>query len=275
MSIYTILSEKADHRKGGTDCTFNGYLEDYLTYESELDPVLRDAFTTIVQEHDDARIIVNYHIGISTEAISNQIIRYKDIFKLKGKALNLPYMIYGEENGNAKALLVVSGVMNDEIYAKGIYYCMTEPGSEFIEVKNDIVVISCQNSDMIAKTYDRMFIEKAGQIQRRIDHTRFKNYQDLYKKSCDMANALCEHCFEELIPLEDRRETIYSYVVRWFLLKKIVYVQYMMDRQILEQSHGGDKRAQRNQAKNNAMFINIKGYSEMWRVTKDTETVAE
>ena len=83
MSVCEILSAKVDERKQGSDCTFNGYLEDYLGMsENGLDENLRKAFEVILEEEPDAKIITNLKHEISKDAVSNQIIRYKDVFKL-------------------------------------------------------------------------------------------------------------------------------------------------------------------------------------------------
>ena len=91
MSICLILDQKLDSRRNGDDCEFNGYLEDFLSLqENELDPVLREAFTTIQEKEPDTKICVGLRNEISRNAISNQIIRYKDVFKLNGKPMICP-----------------------------------------------------------------------------------------------------------------------------------------------------------------------------------------
>ena len=39
MGVYELLNEAVDSRKGGNDCDFNGYLEDYLGTISSEDEV--------------------------------------------------------------------------------------------------------------------------------------------------------------------------------------------------------------------------------------------
>ena len=107
MAITAILSSKLDNRSNGDDCTFNGYLEDYLNMEdTDLDPVLREAFAGIQANAVDTRICVGLRSEINNDAISNQIIRYKDVFKLNGKPLIYPYILYvqkdEEERGRNK-----------------------------------------------------------------------------------------------------------------------------------------------------------------------------
>jgi len=137
MSIYKILSDKNDSRTNGVDSRFNGYLEDYLSTvaEDELDPVIHEAFAVIRDEDPETKICVGLRTDVNDSAISNQIIRYKDIAKLSGKPIVYPYIVYGEKNGQERALIVMPAGKCNYIYAKGLYYCMTEPGSEFIDCK--------------------------------------------------------------------------------------------------------------------------------------------
>ena len=108
MAITAILESKLDVRHSGEDCTFNGYLEDYLNMEGvDLDPVLREAFTEIQAAETDTRICVGLRSEINNDAISNQIIRYKDVFKLSGKPLIYPYILYLTKEGQDSALLAV------------------------------------------------------------------------------------------------------------------------------------------------------------------------
>ena len=107
MAIYTILEAQKDIRHDGEDCTFNGYLEDYLEVSEELDPSLREAFTNICKQDSNVRVIVGLKSMINRDAISNQIIRYKDVFKLNGRVLNFPYILYAARDEQEKALLVV------------------------------------------------------------------------------------------------------------------------------------------------------------------------
>ena len=70
---------------------------------------------------------------------------------------------------------------------------------------------------------------------------------------------------EESLPkIRERSETIAYLVSRWFLLKKVVYVQYMVNRQILAEQHENDIRKQRNQAKMNADAVEFISYRNLW-----------
>ncbi|NCB32870.1 MAG: hypothetical protein EOM64_03140 [Erysipelotrichia bacterium] len=271
MAICTILDEKVDRRKNGADCEFNGYLEDYLNLGTELEPVLKEALTSILASEPDAKICVNLKSEISQNAISNQIIRYKDIFKLSGKAMEYPYLIYAENEGEQRALLLFPYAPYSFIYVKGSYYCMTEPGSSFIDCKNEIVAVSSDKPEVIVDTWNKIFKMKAGALQRSIDRRSFATYDDLKKDAVRAAAELKEEAPEKLAAIsgEERQSEIYQYVIRWFLLKKVLYVQYMVNKNILNSVHEGNVKKQRNQAKLNADEIAFLSFSEMWRMTRE------
>ncbi len=272
MAITAILSSKLDNRSNVDDCTFNGYLEDYLNMEdTDLDPVLREAFAGIQANAVDTRICVGLRSEINNDAISNQIIRYKDVFKLNGKPLIYPYILYVQKDEEERALLVVPYTKYGFIKAKGLYYCMTEPGSEFIECKNEIVAICSDKAEDIVKAFDGLFSQRAGALQRNIDGRFFRNYEDLRTAAIAAAEQIKKEAPAVLASLEDRTEKIYEYVVNWFLLKKVLYVQYMVNKNILNTVHEGNVKKQRNQAKLNADEITFMSYSEMWRTTGVTE----
>lgn len=283
MAITAILNSKLDSNNNGDDCTFNGYLEDYLNMENiELDPVLRNAFAEIQANAVDTKICVGLRSEINNDAISNQIIRYKDVFKLNGKPLIYPYILYLTQDEQDRALLVVPFSKFGFIKAKGLYYCMTEPGSEFIDCKNEIVAICSDSADAIVKAFGSLFSQRAGALQRNIDGRYFRNYDELKAAAVEAAETLKKEAPVVLSALEDRTEQIYEYVVNWFLLKKVLYVQYMVNKNILNSVHEGNVKKQRNQAKLNADDITFMSYSEMWRTTgaaeeaeSSEETVAE
>ena len=272
MAITAILSSKLDSSNNGDDCVFNGYLEDYLNLEdTDLDPVLREAFIRIQESAVETRICVGLRSEINNDAISNQIIRYKDVFKLNGKPLIYPYILYLQKEDQERALLAVPYSKYGFIKAKGLYYCMTEPGSEFIDCKNEIVAVCADNADAIVKAFEGLFTQRAGALQRSIDGKFFRNYDELKAAAIEAADELKKGAPDVLAALEDRTEQIYEYVVNWFLMKKVLYVQYMVNKNILNSVHEGNVKRQRNQAKLNADEITFMSYSEMWRTTGAAE----
>lgn len=271
MAITAILTEQLDNRREGDDCSFNGFLEDYLGVSQNLDPVILEAFRAILEEDPDVRICAGLRSEISRDAISNQIIRYKDVFKLSGKAMVYPYILYETKEGQDRALLVVPYSTYSFIYAKGYYYCMTEPGSRFIDCKNEIVAVSSDKPQEIQSAWSRIFRMKAGALQRSIDHEHFHDYEELRKDALEASAKQKEEAAQVLPTLEDRTETIRQYVIHWFLLKKVLYVQYMVNKSILNTVHEGNVKKQRNQAKLNADEISFLSYSEMWRMQAPAE----
>lgn len=270
MAITAILDLQLDSRHDGEDCAFNGYLEDYLSlYEMELDPILKEAFATIGTNYPEAKICVGLKSIISNDAISNQIIRYKDVFKLEGKALVYPYLLYITKDGEDRALLVLPYSEGSYIYAKGYYYCMTEPGGLFLDCKNEIVALSSKNAETIVDTFNQLFTNKAGAIQRTLDRKEFESYEALKEKAVEVAVAQQEEARNILPDLQDRYATINQYIINWFLLKKVLYVQYMVNKEFLNERHEGNIKKQRNQAKLNADEIAFLSYSEMWRMQKE------
>lgn len=267
MAVYTLLEGKLDQRKGGEDCAFNGYLEDYLGMDHEdLSDAIKKAFELILEKDADTKICVGLKEPVSKEAISNQIIRYKDIFKLQGNPIELPYILYTKNNNEERALLVVPYSEYSFIYAKGLYYCLTEPGAEMIDCKNEIVAVTSDSSEEIANVFGDLFKKKAGAMQRNLDSKYFRNYEDLKEKAYAAAVALQEDAKSVMPGIEERTPLIYTYVIRWFLLKKVLYVQYMVNKNLLNTVHEGNVRKQRNQAKINADGVVILSYSEMWRI---------
>lgn len=267
MGIYELLKTKEDSRKGCNTCDFNGYLEDYidtLDEDNELLPVLRALF----EMDSDSRVIVNFKTGVSRESISNQIIRYKDIFKLENEAIICPAIVYTKKENEEKALLLVN---DDYIYAKGIYYCLTEPASEFQDVKNDIVAVDTSDITMVKDAFSKLFTKRAGQIQRELDRKHFANYDESYNHALDLSNAISDNIFEELANSQDRDSLIHTCISHWFLIKKFVYVQFMVDKTILNTRFDGVVKAQRNQAKQNADSIRFISISELKKGSRGEE----
>lgn len=271
MAIAEILSAKKDERSNGSDCIYNGSLKEVLDSDESLNVTLRNAFGKILKTDPDVRVIRGLHCAVSRNAVSNQIIRYKDIFKLSGKPLNVPYVLWNTREGKERALLVYPYEKYGYLYVKGLYLSMTDQGSEYAEARNEMVAVCSDDADLIAETYAKMFREKAGSIQRHMDKMYYHTYDELLETAQKAGKEQKEEAPKILLSLHDRTRTIYQYVVRWFLLKKVLYVQYMVDKNILKTIHEGNVRQQRSQAKAYADSIQFMSYSEMWRIGTDLD----
>ena len=87
-----------------------------------------------------------------------------------------------------------------------------------------------------------------------------------------MSEKIRENAVSVLAGLEDKTDAIYQMVVKWFLLKKVLYVQYMVNKDILNRVHEGNVKKQRNQAKLNSEEIKFMSFSELWRCTGENQT---
>ena len=87
----------------------------------------------------------------------------------------------------------------------------------------------------------------------------------MHKEALRISNKMHDEAFDKLKDVEDKYEMIREYIVKWFLLKKVLYVQYMLNKDFLTNVHEGNVRKQRNQAKINADEIAFISYSSLWR----------
>ena len=55
----------------------------------------RKFYRLYLKEDNDLRIVCNLRLNINKDAIANQIIRYKDAFKLPKETICCPYIVYG------------------------------------------------------------------------------------------------------------------------------------------------------------------------------------
>ena len=103
MAIYDVLCT-ISHEKETAQCHFNGYLEDYLTLleQQEGNQTIREILEQISKLDESLKICVGLQLSINQKAIANQIIRYKDAFKLHADAIVCPYIIYGYKSGTEK-----------------------------------------------------------------------------------------------------------------------------------------------------------------------------
>ena len=235
---------------------------------------MREAFTAIAEAEPDVRIIKDLKGTVKLDAISNRIIHYRDIGKLDGTPVIYPYIVYDTVDGVDHAMLVVPFEEYGYLYARGFYYCLSEAGSEFYDVRNEILEISEREASTIVDNWNRLKTNKAGVIQRRLDKKLFLNFEELRSMAMKAGQALKEEAAQVLPELEERTWHIRSYVVRWFLLKKMLYVQYMVNKNIRTTVHDGDIHRQRNQARLIAEDVPFMSYREMWVVGTEDETPA-
>lgn len=268
MAIYTILKNMKDRNTGGDDCLYNGSLAEFLRIDHSMNDDLRLAFANILAKHQDAYVCYDFHTKVNRDSITNQIIQYRDIFKLNGKPVTYPYIVYASENEVERGLLVLPYEKNGWLYAKGYYLCLCEPGSEFNCAKNEMAAICSDQPEMISDAFHKLFTMRAGALQRKIDHHSYHMYDQLEEAAVKATEEEIDLAKKTLPETEDRSKLIAEYVIHWFVLKKLLYVQYMVNKQILQVDHQGDVKSQRRKAREYAAKIPFISYSDMWRMEK-------
>ena len=265
MAVYEILSQQDEN----AEFSYNGLLSKYLAQNPELPDSIRDAFTKIAEAEPDTKIICDLKGAVKLDAISNRIIHYRDISKLGGNPIVYPYILYAKDEDADRAMLVVPYEPHGYLYARGYYYCLSEAGGQFYDVRNELLEVCSDNSEEIVNSWNRLKEEKAGLIQRQLDRREFRNYDVLKQQAIEAAEALKVAATAALLDAADRSDLIRYYVVRWFLLKKVLYVQYMVNKNIRSSVHEGDIHKQRNQARINADEVPILSYRQMWTVGQE------
>ncbi len=278
MAIYDILCAVKDRRDQEGICEFNGYLEDYLTIieKEETKPETAELLKHIFSLDEDVRICVQLALNINKDAIANQIIRYKDSFKLPHGTIKCPMIVYGKFDGAQRAVILTIGKQEEYVLAKALYYVMSEPENEYEGCRNELIACSMSgdHSEFAFTAIERFFIQgdKAGMIQRQLDTQMFLNYEEMYETAQKMASYQLVNLKELLKECEDKESMINQMIATWFLLKKFSYVQYMMDKNNLHDEHGGNVKKQRQRAKERCDAIGFVSYSELWRLVKELKS---
>ncbi len=258
MSIFSYLYSE----RSGDYCEYNGDLKEYILCRDQDDPE-RIFLDTVLKRRPNIRVCVNYHIPIVENSISNMIIRYKDVMKLDRNILICPYIFYMSDEKRSNAIIV----SDDYLLSLGLYYVATEKDGVFNDYKNFIIATDkdIEHLDLIM---DEAFTKRPSEIQRELDHINYTSFDDLYENAQRKADMIKEEATDEILKGADRAKVIQKAVSDWYLLKKTVYVRYMVDKEILNEVHGGDNRAQRSRAKRLADGIKFIAIADMWRISK-------
>lgn len=275
MAIYDILCGVKDIREqDGGICRFNGYLEDYLSIleDQEDKSAEYEILQRLFEEDQNLHVCVNLHLNINKDAIANQIIRYKDSFKLPKGSICCPYIVYGKADDAQKAMIITMGDSKAYILAKALYYVISEPENEYEGTRNEIIAVSaCEhNINVVLDVFDAFFhrLRKAGIVQRDLDAKMFTSYAEMYELAKQMGLTQQEQIETMLEETDDKEQCINGIIALWFLLKKFSYVQYMMDKSTLHAEHEGNVKKQRQVAKEKCDAISFRSYSEMWSMVR-------
>ena len=276
MAVYKIMIEKDDSLShASTNHFHNGFLADFVDNDSEYTE-FHPLFARLLAVKEDLRVCTDLPLKINHRTISNQIIRYKDSFKLPEGYLRVPLMLYWQDGDQDRAIIFSRTTY---IEAKGCYYCMTEPDTEFSECRNEILALCLDEKHIedIFKAFNEMVAGKraVGAIQRYYDHRYLESVDDMKEECVRLSTEIFDNAKQKVVGLEDRKDIIYDAIMRAFLIKKALYVQYMMSKDLLTNRHEGDVKKQRQFAKAYTDEIPIISLSALWRYgneeTEDTE----
>lgn len=242
--------------------SFNGELSDYLLTlkDTEVQKEIFESYRAF-----NLKILVDYRFSIHHELISNQIIRYKDIQKIPENSFHVPYILYGMNAKDETFALVLT--REDYLHAKGLYLALTEPKGLLESYKNQCIASNLNHPENKHSLEELMAGQvSAGSLQRRLDKEIYHQHEGLIELSTQKAITL-QSTLKEILPTTQAKEPLITHaVIHWFLLKKMVYVHTMMNRNLLNGPCKGDVKQQRHLAKQNADSIQFMMYSEMWRL---------
>lgn len=267
MAVVEILKEVEDSKKGSSASKFNGFLEDFLnvTDNEEIKQVLQP----VLEAFPDFRICTYYRFNVNKKTISNQIIRYKDVFKLPYNYFDISIILYGTIEDRDIALLVAEGERNiDYFLAKGLYYLLTEQYGIFEDARNELIVLTQAHVGEIVEILESYKEPnfRVGPFQRRLDRKYYNGFYELQAYLMEFAQELYDTTAEDLDKVPDRSVVIFRNIATWFLFKKLIYVQYMSNRNLLREENDGDIKQHRTKAKEYVDQIPYIPFSEMWRM---------
>ncbi|MCF0111333.1 MAG: hypothetical protein HUJ58_05505 [Erysipelotrichaceae bacterium] len=274
MALYdafsAVLPEGAAEAKYDVD--FDGTAKEYL--EQADSSLITELLNALEEAEVSVSVCTNFRMNI-TDNVTNQIIRYRDAYKIPQPALVCPYILYWTQDGKGKAVIVSDCEDGGYLYAKGLYYCFTEPNGFFDKARNDVLALTIFGEETQALVSHIQNIQKGkysvGAVQRQFDRKYVKDMENLKTLCVDTANRLIEHVKTVVCNMEDRGPAIYDTVAKCFLLKKTMYVQFMMTKNLLDGRFGGDIRKQRQAAKQYTDEIPLMSYSDMWRYQTPAE----
>lgn len=269
MVIYDVLNGRETAPSSARHNDFyNGSLREYIESSANIYKQYNELFEQLLQVQEDLRVCANLPLSVNPKTVSNQIIHYKDAFKIEDGSIKVPLIVYWQKDEFEKAI-----IFSDQSYieAKGLYYCMTEPEGPFGACRNEIIalLLSEESTPDILRAFNEMHENKraVGAIQRYYDHKHIDTVDEMKDRSVELAQSILNSAVEILPGMEDKAPLINKTIGRIFLIKKAVYVQYMMTKDILLNRHEGDVKKQRQFAKAYATEIPIISLSSLWRTS--------
>jgi len=259
---------------------FYGAVGELLDNELVEEEVVTKILQNLKEKDEEIYVCKNFKFAIS-DNITNQIIHYKDVFKINEPIILCPYLIYGKTKKENKDYVIILVANNEQgyVYSKGMYYCLTEPNGFMDGYRNNVVALSLdeENYDEVLQSITEIIEEtkSLGAVQRYYDRKYLKTVEEMKDMCVEASTALFEEAKEKMLEIEDRTHIIYNTISKCFLLKKCMYVQYMMNKTLLELRFSGSVKKQRQAAKESADAIPFVSFSELWRYQKEVNQEIE
>lgn len=270
MEIYDFLSEFGSFH---TACSFNGSL---MSYVETHDVLLKGLFQQMLEINEEVRVYENFQLKILHELISNKKIGYRDIVKVPQENCTIPYLLYWKKGEHSQCMLINT---NSYVEARGMYYCLTEPGNVLEPYKYQILALCANgnNNNEVLKTFSILQNEKTvnAMIQRRLDDWNMADVDLMHERCVETAEKMFARVKEEIEgkPSKERAPFVYEVVIRAFLLKKALYVRYMSNKVILNDRHSGNNVEQRRFAKAYIDDIRIIPFYSLWNDQEDQKSM--
>lgn len=263
MDLLDALKEVKDHRSGGKAAKFNGFLEDLISIEE--DEKVKTILEEILEVDSEAKVMKDFSVYINPDVVANRVMGYKDIYKIPKWYIKANYIIYSENEQGPFAM-----ILSDRSYyeAKGIYYSLTERDAFLENYRRRVFVMSLRDTNKIAEQYALVLNNnvQTSVIQREQDRRYYSDMESLIGNVVRMNEQVVSTIKSSLEEYPTgRAQRIHDVISSWFLMKKTVYVTYMMDKRTLQEDNGNDIKEHRRKAKVASSQIEIVPFSEMWR----------
>lgn len=268
MDLKSYFDEIKDQRSENPTSSFNGYLEDYLNIIGD-DHALYETFKALSERDETLKIVVDLNFTVNKKNVANQIIRYKDAFKIPASLWTCPYILYGKPNDRNSYAIILAGESElDYLLSKGMYFTMTEIDAPLHPFRNKMLTTISDPAYFNLELFDKVLNHEVsiGRLQKSLDNQLFEDNQALLDQALVLSNEITE-AIENDVDQEDYEERIYQTIIKWFLLKKTLYVQTMIDYDLRE-SFEGDLKAMRTLAKSHVDAIQFIPLAIMWRSKK-------
>ncbi len=269
MDVYDFLS---GYGIFDTKSHYNGSLMGYVgAHQSQLN----ELFNEMLQINSEVQVYVNFELKIMHELISNKKIGYRDIVKVPEAYCTVPYLLYWKKGEHSQCMLINT---DSYIEARGMYYCLSEPGNLFEPYKFDVLAVFADgtNNVEVIKTFTILQSEKGvnATVQRRLDDWNIADTDEMHDKCIKISDKMFNQVKESITGMFaiERTPYVYQVVVRAFLLKKALNVRYMSNKKLLADRHSGNVLEQRRFAKAYIDDIYIIPFYSLWN---DEETVTE